>query len=69
MHRVIQDEIRRVAGFDVVVKTCENMDYLGHWNQDEYKCYLGGKEIGSWYGWPSNEVIKECIYKETKSVK
>ena len=69
MHRVIQDEIRHVAGFDVVVKTCENMDYQGYWNQDEFKCYLAGKEIGSCYGWPSDGTIKEFIYKETKSVK
>ena len=64
--RIKHEEIRRIAGFDVVVKSYELMEYDGSWFPAGFRVFLGGKVIGDFIGYPVDRDLEEVIEYETR---
>lgn len=65
MKRVHHERIKTVGGFDVIIKSIEQMNYSGEWENSGFDIYLGLKKIGHFWGYPISKDIQKLIDIET----
>ena len=68
MKRVRHEDIKRVGGFDVIIKSIETLSYSGRWEDAGFDIYLGLKSIGHYWGYPVSTDIQKLLDKETGKV-
>jgi len=61
--RVKHEDLRRVGGFDVLVKSIQEMNYDGEMESQGFEVCLGLKKIAHFWGWPTDSDIKKVIDK------
>ena len=62
--KIRSEEIRKINGFDIIVKYIDMLEYNGLWHHDSYKAFLGLKYIGNYIGYPTDSDLKKLINKE-----
>lgn len=62
--KIRSEEIRKIAGLDIILKYIDMLEYDGLWRHDSFQAFLGLKCIGEYIGYPTDSDLKKLVNKE-----